>query len=104
MSVGLRFGIGPLVAYVPLTGGGKKKGRRRPSAAQVAAQKERRAQRIESVLKGAWVVLMWLFIWPYLVTRILGAQAGMSDRAAIIVGVAATAVWLTLAMIFGESP
>ncbi|MGI5493871.1 hypothetical protein [Microtetraspora malaysiensis] len=105
MSVGLRFGFGPLVAYVPLTGR-KRRGRHGPSVTGQAV-----AAGVTGLAKLYWwalVLAFFLLAWPYLVIRWAGDRNGWSTPRAVGTGLVATAAWLLLAVVMnalmGGSP
>lgn len=96
MSVGLRFSLGPLVAYVPLSGR-RKRGRRGAQASGQAV-----AAGVKGIAKLYWWALVLAFFvlaWPYLVVRRHGDRAGWSTQRAVGTGLVATAAWLLFAVV-----
>lgn len=96
MAVGLRFGFGPLVAYVPLTG------RKRGSRGATAATGQALTSGVKGFAKLYWwalVLSFFLLAWPYLLVRWMGDQQGWSTGKSVGLGLVGVAAWILLAMV-----
>ena len=92
MSLGFRFRLGPLVAYIPLTG--RRKNRRRKP------QGNGGGEAFAALARGVVVVVGFVLLWPYLVARHVGAQLRWPAGQSIAVGVAGVALWWLAGMVF----
>ncbi|MFF4989647.1 hypothetical protein ACFY19_20810 [Streptosporangium saharense] len=93
MSVGLRFSLGPLVAYVPLTG--RKPGRTAAGGQAVLAG----VKGLAWLYVGALIFAFFVLAWPYLLARHLGAQKGASTGAAVGVGLLGVVAWWVVVLL-----
>lgn len=96
MAVGVRFGFGPLVAYIPLTG--QRRGRRAAAATGRAVASGTKG--FARVYWWALVVAFFVVAWPYPLVRWVGDRNGWDKSAAVMLGVGAVAVWILLAVAF----